>query len=72
MLYELLALRRPFEGEGRVYFTMKLVKGESLADIFEKVKTGEEAGNELPISTRRGTPTKRPGPARWGAPSRRR
>jgi formylglycine-generating enzyme required for sulfatase activity/serine/threonine protein kinase len=30
------------DAEGRVYFTMKLVKGEDLSAIFEKVRTGRE------------------------------
>jgi len=34
------------DAEGRVYFTMKLVKGESLAAIFEKVRSGEDGWNQ--------------------------
>ena len=30
------------DSDGRVYFTMKLVKGESLAAVFEKVREGRE------------------------------
>ncbi len=30
------------DAEGRVYFAMRLVKGETFAEVLEKVKTGEE------------------------------
>ncbi len=33
------------DDEGRVYFTMKLVRGENLRAIFKKVKTGEDDWN---------------------------
>ena len=33
------------DSEGRVYFTMKLVKGEDLRSIFAQVETGEHGWN---------------------------
>jgi serine/threonine protein kinase len=33
------------DGEGRIYFTMKLVRGRDLRHIFELVRTGEEGWN---------------------------
>ncbi len=35
------------DADGRVYFTMRLVKGEDLRSIFEKVRSGEDGWNQV-------------------------